>query len=108
MNLIIPKFPPQSDRQWWHDLQKQLVYGLGVERLQERKEMAEIARAEREVERKTVNGLGQLKAVIPLKTYLRWNEYVPGCWGEDAKDFRKEFYRDNPEVLAAKPIKRNF
>jgi len=106
--VIIPKFPPQSDKNWWHELHKQLVYGLGAEKLRERKEAAEIAQAERQVQRKTVEGLGQLKAIIPLTTYLRWDAAERGCWGSEGKQFRREFYRDNPELLASRPEKKYY
>jgi len=106
--VFIPKFRPAEDKGWWQALCRQMLHGEGLEKLQERREMAAIAQAERVTERKTVDGLGQLKAVIPLKTYLRWNESNPGCWGADAKDFRQEFYRDNKELLAARPVKKYY
>jgi hypothetical protein len=106
--VFIPQFRPAEDKGWWSKLLGQVIRGEGLEKLQERREMAAIAQAESMTERKTVNGLGQLKAVIPLKTYLRWNEAVPGCWGADATDFRREFYRDNPDVIAARPTKKHY
>lgn len=45
-----------------------------------------------------VEGLGQLKAVIPLRDYLRWSQQEgPDVWGDAT--FRKEFYRDNPDLV---------
>jgi len=106
--VIIPKFPPQSHRGWWNSMYRQLIEGQGIEKLRERKEIAEIAQAERQVQRKTVEGLGQLKAIIPLTTYLRWDAAERGCWGKEGKQFRREFYRDNPELLASRPEKKYY
>lgn len=107
-SVFIPKFRPAEDKAWWSKVLAQVVHGQGLEKLKERQEAAAIAQAEQETERKTVDGLGQLKAVIPLKTYLRWHESNPGCWGADAQDFRREFYRDNKELLAARPVKKYY
>lgn len=105
-SVFIPKFRPQSDKGWWTALARQILHGEGLEKLQERREAAAIAKAEQETERKTVDGLGQLKAVIPIKTYLRWHDSERGCWSND--QFRKEFYRDNKELLAARPVKKYY
>jgi len=50
---------------------------------------------------KTVEGLGQEVATIPLHFFLKWAETEPGCWKD--KRFVKEFIRDNPEVKASRP-----
>jgi hypothetical protein len=104
--VFIPKFRPAEDKGWWKAICRQMLHGEGLEKLQERREMAAIAQAERMTERKTVNGLGQLKAVIPLKTYLRWDAAERGCWNDAA--FKREFYRDNPDVIAARPGKKYY
>jgi len=104
--VFIPKFRPASDKGWWQVLQRQILHGEGLEKLKERQEAAAIAKAEQETERKTVDGLGQLKAVIPITTYLRWHDAERGCWGND--QFRREFYRDNKELLAARPVKKYY
>lgn len=104
--VFIPKFRPASDKGWWQAICRQMLHGEGLEKLQERREMAAIAQAERVTERKTVDGLGQLKAVIPLKTYLRWDASERGCWNDG--QFKREFFRDNPELLAARPGKKYY
>ena len=45
-----------------------------------------------------VDGLGQLKAVIPASEYFRWHQQERGCWGD--KQFNREFLRDNPQFKA--------
>lgn len=104
--VFIPKFRPAEDKGWWTRLMRQVVQGEGLEKLQERLEIAAIAKAEESAERKTVDGLGMVKAEIPITTYLRWHEQAPGCWGD--KQFRREFYRDNKELLAARPVKKYY
>lgn len=62
----------------------------------------EIAARAAEMERKMgidgplmMDGLGQRKLKVPLRTWLRWNSAEPGCWQD--KKFVADFYRDNPE-----------
>ena len=43
-----------------------------------------------------MDGLGQLKAVIPAREYFRWHQSHEGCWGD--KGFIREFVRDTPEM----------
>lgn len=105
-DVFIPKFRPMSDKGWWQVLQRQILHGEGLEKLKERQEMAAIARAEQATQRRTVDGLGQLKAVIPITTYLRWDQAERGCW--NSSEFRREFYRDNKELLAARPDKKYY
>lgn len=105
-SVFIPKFRPSEDKGWWTRLMRQVVQGEGLEKLQERREIAAIAQAEQATERKTVDGLGQLKAVIPITTYLRWDQQERGCWGD--KGFKESFFRDNKELLAARPVKKYY
>jgi hypothetical protein len=104
--VFIPKFAPKEDKAWWDKMLRQVIQGEGVEKLRERQEMKAIAQAEQKTQRKTVNGLGQLKAIIPETTYLRWHLAERGCWND--KQFRREFYRDNPELLASRPEKKYY
>ena len=104
--VIIPKFPPQDNKAFWHSLMRQVIHGEGLEKLREKQEITRIAQREQYEKRKTVDGLGQLKAEIPITTYLRWHHAQPGCWAD--KSFRKEFYRDNKELLAARPEKKYY
>ena len=104
--VFIPKFRPAEDKGWWQSLMRQVIHGQGLEKLKERQEAAAIAKAEQTAERKTVDGIGMLKAEIPITTYLRWHDAERGCWAD--KRFRQEFYRDNPELLAARPVKKYY
>lgn len=53
-------------------------------------------------QRKTVEGLGQLTAEIPLHFFLQWENAEKGCWKD--KTFLSEFKRDNPEVVVQRPV----
>lgn len=53
-------------------------------------------------QRKTVDGLGQLTAEIPLHFFLQWENAERGCWKD--KNFVAEFKRDNPEVVVQRPV----
>ena len=53
-------------------------------------------------QRKTVEGLGQLTAEIPLHFFLQWDNAEKGCWKD--KNFLAEFKRDNPEVVVQRPV----
>jgi hypothetical protein len=104
--VIIPKFRPKEDKAWWETVMRQVLHGEGLEKLREKQEIKRIAQREQYEKRKTVDGLGQLKAEIPITTYLRWHESHPGCWSDSR--FRREFYRDNPELIAARPEKKYY
>lgn len=104
--VIIPKFAPKEDKAWWDRLMADVQLGFGAEKLRQRQHIQEIARSEQNEKRRTVNGLGQLKALIPQDVYLRWHQAEPGCWND--KGFRKAFYRDNPELLAARPERKYY
>jgi hypothetical protein len=104
--VIIPKFRPKEDRAWWDGVMRGIRLGIGKEKVLQEQRMKDMARAEQEIQRKTVDGLGQLTAIIPTDVYLRWDQYAPGCWND--KQFGREFLRDNPSCRAAKPVKRYF
>ncbi len=63
--------------------------------------MRENAASADKEERKTVEGLGQLTAEIPLHFFLQWENAENGCWKD--KNFLAEFKRDNPEVVVQRP-----
>lgn len=104
--VIIPKFRPKEDKAWWAKLMRDVELGLGAEKLRQQRHIKEIAVSEQYEKRKTVDGLGQLKAIIPQDVYLRWHQADEGCWND--KSWRKRFYQDNPELLAARPEKKYY
>lgn len=103
-NIIIPKFRPKEDRGWWQRIEAGIRLGVGQEKVLAENRMKDTARAERMIARKTVDGLGQLTAIIDPQVYLRWQHDQPGCWSD--KRFGREFLRDNPECRAARPDKK--
>lgn len=103
-NIIIPRFRPKEDRGWWERVMTGIHLGIGQEKVLAENRMKDTARAERMIARKTVDGLGQLTAIIDPQVYLRWQHDQPGCWGD--KTFGKEFLRDNPDCRAARPDKK--
>lgn len=103
-NIIIPKFRPKEDRGWWDRVMTGIHLGIGQEKVLQEQRMKDNARLEAMTPRKTVDGLGQLTAVIDLQNYLRWEQANPGCWSD--KTFGREYLRDNPEVRARRPEKK--
>lgn len=104
--VIIPKFRPKEDKAWWDTLSRNIVLGIGREKVLQENRMKDNARLERMTARKTVDGLGQLTAIIDLENYLRWDQQNPGCWGD--KQFSREYIRDNEEVRANRPEKKYY
>ena len=104
--IIIPKTPPADDRGWWDTLERNIRLGIGREKVLQEAQMQDAAKAEREIERRTVNGLGQLKMVIPTSVYLQWHLSNPGCWND--KKFKADFYRDNEACRASRPVKKYY
>ena len=105
-NIIIPSTRPQEDRCFWDTIERNIRLGIGKEKVLQEQRMRENARYEAMIPRKTVEGLGQLTAVFDLQNYIRWEQDMPGCWGD--KSFSREFIRDNPEVRAARPEKKYY
>ena len=105
-NIIIPKFRPREDKGWWDAVLKGIHLGIGKEKVLAEQRQRETARLEAMIPRKTVDGLGQLTAIIDSETYLRWNHDQPGCWND--KRWGREFLRDNPQVRANRPDKKYY
>jgi len=104
MNVIIPKTRPSEDKNWWTVVERNLRLGIGQEKVLAEQRQRETARLEAMIPRKTVDGLGQLTAIIDSETYLRWHHDQPGCWND--KRWGREFLRDNPQVRANRPEKK--
>jgi hypothetical protein len=103
-NLIIPKFRPKEDKGWWQTIERNMRLGIGREHVLTANRMKDNARLEAMTPRKTVEGLGQLTAIIDLQNYLRFDEMHRGCWNDKA--FGREYLRDNPEARASRPEKK--
>ena len=104
--VIVPKTRPLEDKGWWTALERSIRLGINKEKVLQEQQMRDTARAEALIERKTVNGLGQLSMVIPPSVYLQWHLSEPGCWND--KKFKADFYRDNPECRASRPVKKYY
>jgi hypothetical protein len=54
---------------------------------------------------KSIEGVGELKARIPLSSVHYWGQRLGyDCWNDET--FVKEFIRDNPEVAVNNRVKR--
>lgn len=104
--IIIPKTNPVEDRGFWETLERNIRLGIGKEKVLMEQQMRENARLEQMIGRKTVDGLGQLKAIIPARLYFRWAQMEQGFWN-DRKGVNK-FLDQNPELKAARPESRKY
>lgn len=109
--IIVPEYSqksPSFQKAYDFALRSDEAYRkyLELEKVENRKKMLEQARAEAQERRKTVDGIGQVTGHIPTNVYLRWEKQYPGCWQD--KEFRREFFRDNPECRAKRPEARHF
>jgi hypothetical protein len=86
----------QIDGELGAQLEKELRTGWHKNRV----EAAAVAKSIKQVNQqkhKSVEGLGQLVARIPLTAYHFWGQKLGyGCWNDKA--FMNEFLRDNPEL----------
>lgn len=103
-NIIIPQFRSKEDKSWWSTIERNMRLGIGQEKVLLQNRMKETARLEAMTPRKTVEGLGQLTAVIDLQNYLRFEHMDPGCWND--KKWSREYIRDNPECRARRPERK--
>ena len=77
-------------------LERHLRHEVALEKFESRKKELEANEEARSMGSAKMDGLGQLKAVIPAREYFRWHQSHEGCWGD--KSFIREFVRDNPEM----------
>lgn len=63
-------------------------------------EQVQVKKACDQLEARVAEGIGELRMQINPAFYWYWANREPGCWGD--KGFRREFYRDNPEVRGPK------
>lgn len=76
-------------------LEKELRAGWERNKIEAQIQAKQNARFNQE-RHKSVEGLGQKIATIPLTAYHFWGQKLGyGCW--DSKAFMNEFLRDNPE-----------
>lgn len=104
--IIIPKTKPAEDRGWWETVERGIRLGINKEKVMLQEEMRKNAALEQMTGRRFVDGLGQLKAIIPARLYFRWQHMEPGFWN-DRKEVNK-FLDENPELKAAKPEARKY
>lgn len=77
-------------------LDKELRVGWNQNRVQAEIEAKRIGEINKQ-RHKSVEGLGQLKARIPMTAFHFWGQKLGyGCWNDQA--FMDEFLRDNPEL----------
>lgn len=103
-DIIIPKGRPKEDTSFWQTIERNIRLGIGQEKVLQKQRMIEVARLEAMIPRKTVEGLGQLVGIIDEEVYQRWHAFDRGCWSD--KKFKREFFRDNPEYRASRPVKK--
>ena len=95
-DVFLPKWKEGNGRAFMEGLERHLRFEADLERV-DFALRAEAANAEvRDMGSAKMDGLGQLKAVIPAREYFRWHQSHEGCWGD--KGFIREFVRDNPEM----------
>ena len=83
-------------------IERELRLGWHFERVMTRARQKEIAKAQ--MERKTVEGLGQVMMSVDPTAYHFWGQKLGyQCWKD--KTFRREFARDNPEVRVKTEVK---
>ena len=79
-------------------LERHLRFEADLERVEAAKRAAAANAEVRDMGSHKVDGLGQLKAVVPAREYFRWHQSHERCWGD--KQFNREFLRDNPQFKA--------
>ena len=102
--IIIPSTRPKEDKSFWETIERNIRLGIGRRKVLMEQRQREIARYEQMIPRKTVDGLGQLTAVIDMETYLMWDQVERGCWSN--KKFGRNFIKHNPHVRASRPDKK--
>lgn len=95
--------PEAGDAFWLEGFEKELRRGWELEKATY---MARQMQARNELPKrlKTIDGLGQLSAVIDSRTYFRWIQEDQHFWDDDG-NFKK-FLNDNPECRAPRPEKK--
>lgn len=105
--IIIPEYAGRSrsfqrTADWMFKSEEGLARMIQHQKRKWAQFMRENAASADKEQRKTVDGLGQLTAEIPLHFFLQWENAERGCWKD--KKFVAEFKRDNPEVVVQRPV----
>ena len=94
-DVFLPKWKEGNGSAFMDGLERHLRFEADLERVEAAKRAAAANAEVRDMGSHKIDGLGQLKAVIPAREYFRWHQSHEGCWGD--KGFIREFVRDNPE-----------
>lgn len=94
--------PESQNPNWVRGLIKEFERGWELEKAQQKARALEARREVDATPLKTVDGLGQLKAVFDARTYFRWLEEDEHFWDDDSNV--NKFLKDNPEYKAPKPV----
>jgi len=93
--IFIPKWKAGNDSSFMRNLERHIKYHVDLERYEESKRAMEANLEARAMGNAQMDGLGQLKLVVPAREWHRWNTEFPGCWSDP--QFVHEFFRDNPQ-----------
>ena len=97
-DILLPKWKAGNGSAFMEGLERHLRHEVDLEKFESRKREIMANEEARRIGNHKVDGLGQLKAVIPAREYFRWHQQERGCWGD--KQFNREFLRDNPQFKA--------
>jgi hypothetical protein len=87
------------------EVSRELANGWRLEEVRAKHTAIQIGKLNHERAVKSVEGLGQLKARIPLQAFHYWSQKEgKEAWGDKA--FLKEFLRDNPELAITNQEKK--
>ena len=84
------------DAEFAKNLMEEVRKGLPEEKMKEQLRMFENARVMKATGAIQMNGLGQRIGIVPMRTYMRWQQEHPGCWQDEG--FIKKMLKDNPEL----------
>ena len=94
-DVFLPKWKEGNGSAFMEGLERHLRFEADLERVESAQRAAAANAEVRDMGSAKMDGLGQLKAVIPAREYFRWHQSHEGCWGD--KGFIREYVRDNPE-----------
>lgn len=109
--IIIPKYRGESRSfqraaDWLFKTEGGLKLYWERKKEKARREMLEIAKDEAGTQRRSVDGMGQVKLEVSITDWAYWNVLYPGCWQD--KTFVAEYHRDNPGARANRPQQKTF
>ena len=104
--IFIPKWKEDQGNgsMFMKNLERHLRYEVDLEKYESKKREIEVGKENQEGG--MLEGVGQLKATIPAREYFRWQQELPGCWGD--KSFVDTMLRDNPAFKTKSFDKKTF